>query len=139
MLIQTYRKMNETDEIDKVTCECNMPIKDEIMMNVYEERCADLKKWKNFPETSPNYKKQLSLRKYKCMKEHYVDSMDMLRRLDCEHDYCEECLIKMMKEYIRGPPIKCSCGEPIPKEVLEGVNKEAYDKYMYAYTIRGTK
>ena len=128
-----------TDDLDKVKCECNDSIKDEIMMNVDEERCMNLKRWKNFPETSPSYKKQASLKKYKCKKDHFVASMDMLRRLDCEHDYCEGCLIKMMETYKKGPQIKCVCGEIIPKEVLEGVDKKAYDKYFYTYSIHGTK
>lgn len=112
--------MDEAIDLKDIVCNCKSRINEEILRLIDKERWGVLKRKESGIYIGPK-----KFRCYKCKNEKI---MDEIRRTDCGKDYCEVCLIEMMKK--SNINLKCECGEFFEPEMLESLNKEIYEKYI---------
>lgn len=119
------RDLDNAEKLASVRCVCGSRINDQILISLNVKKWETLKQDESgvmFIDNSPV--------KFECFNCMAGKSLDEIRKLECNHDYCEDCLKKMMSSYKGGPELRCKCLKNIEMEVLQGIDKDLYNTYI---------
>ena len=134
--------MDKASIIRDVKCICGKTISDELMIAVNCKGHDKLQSISSMYPINKNNNKPISplFTMYQnpernmiaeCIKCRQSKSKEFIRKMDCDHNYCIECLINMMRQSLATTKTKliCGCGESLNPYILQDINKGLYEKY----------
>eukprot|EP00826_Nyctotherus_ovalis_P024338 TRINITY_DN18838_c0_g1_i1.p1 TRINITY_DN18838_c0_g1~~TRINITY_DN18838_c0_g1_i1.p1 ORF type:complete len:146 (-),score=29.35 TRINITY_DN18838_c0_g1_i1:186-623(-) len=119
------RDLENAEKLAIVRCVCGSRISDQILLSL------NVKKWEILKQVESGVvffdNPSSKLKCFNCMEN---KSLDEIRKFECNHDYCEKCIKKMMQDFKGGSALRCKCLKEIETEVLQGVDKDLYNSYL---------